>query len=95
MKNYTDLTEKQQTELLELEITKQLASAVYQRISFEDFTDINLSKSPREALPHILYDISEAFRNAIYAKAIFELENKQYLPVDRHSNLTIIYTDGE
>jgi hypothetical protein len=93
--NYTDLTEKQQAELLEREITKQLELSAYLGISFEDFTDDDLSKCPRNSLPDVLYHISEGFRRAIYARAIYELKNKQYLPVDRNSNVTIIYTDGE
>jgi hypothetical protein len=100
MKNYTDLTEKQQAELLELEITKQLELSAYLGISFEDFTDVNisysvLSKIPRNSVPYVLYCNSETFRRAIYERAMFELKNKQYLPVDRNSNVTIIYTDGE
>jgi hypothetical protein len=95
MKNYTDLTEKQQAELLKLEITKQLELSAYLWISFEGFTDDDLSKYPQKSVPYILYYISETFRQAIYARAIYKLKSKQYLPVDRNSNLTIIYTDGE
>jgi hypothetical protein len=93
--NYTDLSEKQQAELLEREISKQLELAVYMEVSFEYFTNDDLSKHPQKTVPYILYHISETFRQAIYERAMVELKSKQYLPVDRNSNVTIIYTDEE
>jgi hypothetical protein len=93
--NYTDLTEKQQAELLEREISKQLELAIYMGISFQDFTDDDLSKYPQKSVPSILYHLSETFKQAIYERAMVELKSKQYLPVDKKSNVTIIYTDEE
>jgi hypothetical protein len=89
--SYADLSEKQQSELLELEIKKQLALSV----CFDVFTNDKLSQYPREAVPYILHHTSESFREIIAKRAINELEKNQYLPVGRDSNLTIIYTNQE
>jgi hypothetical protein len=97
MKKYIDLTQQQQAELLELEIKKQLGLAVYLLFAPQDFINEydNLSQYPRDAIPYILHHTSEKFRQEINKMAINELQKKQYLPVERNNNLTIIYIDGE